>query len=249
MKTNQARAHALITQADDLRQRGKLSDAIAAYREAIRLVPAFGTLNLVVGDMLLQTQRPAEAAEAFQTVLDLMPNHEQAWSRLGQCQLLLGQPEAGFSSGEALTIMEDMAAQKLPDSLGYNWAELSYQEILKREPGSEPAREKLVALYKRTGDTAKALEQQTILINNAEAPEAKCKRTTELATIYEAMGDAKKAEAERGKETVSLGKLPKAQGADIDDRFDALDRMSGEDFENAIAAMSDADREAYARRS
>ena len=41
---------------------------------------------------------------------------------------ILGQPEAGFSSGEALTIMEDMAAQKLPDSLGYNWAELSYQE-------------------------------------------------------------------------------------------------------------------------
>lgn len=100
MKTNQARAHALITQADDLRQRGKLSDAIAAYREAIRLVPAFGTLNLVIGDMLLQTQRLAEAAEAFQTLVDLIPNHEQAWSRLGQCQLLLGQPEAAFGSFE-----------------------------------------------------------------------------------------------------------------------------------------------------
>ncbi|HNB54866.1 MAG TPA: tetratricopeptide repeat protein [Anaerolineales bacterium] len=100
MKTNQARAHALITQADDLRQRGKLDDAIVAYREAIRLVPAFGTLNLVIGDMLFQRQRPAEAAEAFQTVLELMPNHDQAWSRLGQCQLLLGQPEAAFGAFE-----------------------------------------------------------------------------------------------------------------------------------------------------
>ncbi len=47
---------------------------------------------------------------------------------------ILGQPEAGFSSGEALTIMEDMAAQKLPDSLGYNWAELSYQEKMGTGP-------------------------------------------------------------------------------------------------------------------
>ncbi|HZF52290.1 MAG TPA: hypothetical protein VE093_26730 [Polyangiaceae bacterium] len=74
-------------------------------------------------------------------------------------------------------------------------AELAYNEILKREPNSEIARERLVTLYKRTGDTAKAIEQQTILINNAEAPEAKCRRTTELASIYEATGDNKKAEA------------------------------------------------------
>ena len=74
-------------------------------------------------------------------------------------------------------------------------AELSYSEILKRDPASEVARERLVALFKRTGDTAKAIEQQTILINNVEAPEAKCRRTTELASIYEVAGDNKKAEA------------------------------------------------------
>jgi tetratricopeptide (TPR) repeat protein len=100
MKTNQARAHALITQADDLRQRGKLEEAISAYREAIRLVPAFRTLNLVVGDMLLKLQRPAEAAEAFRAILDAFPEHEGAWSRLGQCQLLLGHYEDAFVSLE-----------------------------------------------------------------------------------------------------------------------------------------------------
>lgn len=41
---------------------------------------------------------------------------------------ILGQPNAGFSSGEAITIMEDMAKEKLPDTLGFNWSELSYQE-------------------------------------------------------------------------------------------------------------------------
>ena len=100
MKTNQARAHALITQADDLRERGKLDEAIAAYREAIRLVPAFGTLNLVVGDMLFKLQHPAEAADAYRAVLDIAPEHNQAWSSLGQCQLLLGHYEDAFVSLE-----------------------------------------------------------------------------------------------------------------------------------------------------
>ena len=30
--------------------------------------------------------------------------------------------------------------------------------------------------------------------------------------------------------------------------FDALDKLTGEDFENAVAALTDADREAYERR-
>lgn len=41
---------------------------------------------------------------------------------------ILGQPEEGFSSGQAMAIMEDMAARKLPPSMGYEWTELSYQE-------------------------------------------------------------------------------------------------------------------------
>ncbi len=99
MKTNQARAHALITQADDLRQRGKFDDAIGLYREAIRLVPAFGTLNLVVGDLLFKLQRPAEAADAYRALLELAPD-PAAWSRLGQCQLLLGQTADALGSLE-----------------------------------------------------------------------------------------------------------------------------------------------------
>ena len=100
MKTNQARAHTLITRADDLRERGRLDEAITAYREAIRLVPAFGTLHLVIGDLLFKLQRPAEAAEAYQAMLEMVPDHEQAWSSLGQCQLLLGQYETAFTSLE-----------------------------------------------------------------------------------------------------------------------------------------------------
>jgi HAE1 family hydrophobic/amphiphilic exporter-1 len=39
-----------------------------------------------------------------------------------------GAPAAGFSSGQALTALEEVAAQVLPREMGYQWADLSYQE-------------------------------------------------------------------------------------------------------------------------
>ncbi len=41
---------------------------------------------------------------------------------------ILGNAAPGYSSGQALEIMESMAAQKLPASMGFAWSELSYQE-------------------------------------------------------------------------------------------------------------------------
>ncbi|MBK9264548.1 MAG: tetratricopeptide repeat protein [Polyangiaceae bacterium] len=110
---------------------------------------------------------------------------EQAWIRLAR---LVSEPER---QSDLYLRLGELYDGPLPNA---ERAELSYQEVLKRFPDNEAAREKLVELYKKTGDTAKALEQQTILINNVEDPEAKCRRTTGLASIYEAMGDTKKAE-------------------------------------------------------
>ncbi|MBK1827560.1 efflux RND transporter permease subunit [Haloferula rosea] len=45
---------------------------------------------------------------------------------------IIGSPAPGFSSGQAIQLMEDMADPKgggmLPPSMGYEWTELSYQE-------------------------------------------------------------------------------------------------------------------------
>lgn len=43
---------------------------------------------------------------------------------------VMGNPSPGFSSGQALEIMEDMSDQKLPSTMGYSWSELSFQEKL-----------------------------------------------------------------------------------------------------------------------
>jgi HAE1 family hydrophobic/amphiphilic exporter-1 len=39
-----------------------------------------------------------------------------------------GKPAPGFSSGQALTLMEDMANNKLPPSMGFEWSGISFQE-------------------------------------------------------------------------------------------------------------------------
>ena len=43
---------------------------------------------------------------------------------------LVGSPAPGYSSGEALEIMERFANANLPQNMGYNWTGLSYQEKL-----------------------------------------------------------------------------------------------------------------------
>ena len=41
---------------------------------------------------------------------------------------VMGQPAPGFSSGQAMDLVENMAATKLPESVGLEWTELSFQE-------------------------------------------------------------------------------------------------------------------------
>ncbi|VGO21341.1 efflux RND transporter permease subunit [Pontiella sulfatireligans] len=41
---------------------------------------------------------------------------------------IMGQPAAGYSTGQAMELIEDMGKTKLPASMGVEWTELSYQE-------------------------------------------------------------------------------------------------------------------------
>jgi multidrug efflux pump len=43
---------------------------------------------------------------------------------------LSGSTAPGVSSGQAISIMESLAASELPDTLGFEWTELTYQQIL-----------------------------------------------------------------------------------------------------------------------
>ncbi|HET9387410.1 MAG TPA: multidrug efflux RND transporter permease subunit [Gemmatimonadales bacterium] len=47
---------------------------------------------------------------------------------LFRAALITGQPATGYSSGDAMAALEDVARQVLPPEMGYDWADLSYQE-------------------------------------------------------------------------------------------------------------------------
>jgi len=77
----------------------------------------------------------------------------------------------------------------------------------------------------------------------------KGKRTKEDADPgKDALAEAKMKEAEKGRDGMSLRDIPKSQEAESGDKYDALDKLEGEEFEKAVAALSDAERQAYAVR-
>ncbi|APR83363.1 Exonuclease SbcC [Minicystis rosea] len=163
-------------------------------------------MEVLRGRALADVGDAAAAKAALAAALEANPDHvealgafadvsaaEQDWSGAEQAWIRLARlvPDAERQAAIYLRLGE-LYDEHLPNA---ERAELAYQEILKRAPNDTLARERLVALYQKMGDAARAIEQQTLLVNAAEAPEQKCVRTTELAAIYEAVGDAKKAES------------------------------------------------------
>jgi hypothetical protein len=60
---------------------------------------------------------------------------------------------------------------------------------------------------------------------------------------------AKKVEADRAAGIKTLAKVPVSEGNHGDDKYDAIDKLTGEAYENAVAKMSDTERAIYAARS
>ena len=69
--------------------------------------------------------------------------------------------------------------------LNLSRAEVAFKEVLKRCPDDVATMEKLVEVYKRQNDPARAVELQQDLVKRAESPETKRARLIELATIHE----------------------------------------------------------------
>lgn len=111
----------------------------------------------------------------------------------------------------------------------------------------------------QASDEGKAMSDRMLLLKAKEQVDEALGRTSKATddgkvkdidderAKRKAIADAKRAEADKGKGNVTLDKVPASKGTH-EDRFDALDKLTGEDFENAVAALTDAEREAYERR-
>jgi hypothetical protein len=84
---------------------------------------------------------------------------------------------------------------------------------------------------------------------NAVSIEEKRKAAEAAEEKRTAIEAAKKAEADRAAAVKTLANVPVSEGNQGDDKYDAIDKLTGEAYENAVAKMSDAERAIYAARS
>jgi tetratricopeptide (TPR) repeat protein len=96
MDSNQAIAEEFVKQANALHRQGDYEQAIAAYREAIVLMPdapTYVAYHFMIGDMLAEMQRYEEAILAFRETVEVIPQYDEAWFNLGQCLMALERDE------------------------------------------------------------------------------------------------------------------------------------------------------------
>jgi tetratricopeptide (TPR) repeat protein len=111
---------------------------------------------------------------------------EQAWIRLAR---LLSEPE------EQKAVYARLGELYAVHAVNLSRAEVALKEVLKRDPNDSATLARLVDVYKRQNDPARAIEAQQQLIARATEPDARLARLIELASIYETAGrDLRKAE-------------------------------------------------------
>ncbi len=163
-------------------------------------------LEVQRGRVLAEVGDPAGARAALEAALALQPDHtdalsafgdlcaaggdwdaaEQAWVRLAR---LLATPDEQRAVYARLGELYSVHAVNLAR------AELAFKEVLKRSPDDFASMERLVDLYKRMNDPARAIEAQQHLLGKVWDPATRRKRLIELSSIFETTShDLRKAE-------------------------------------------------------
>jgi hypothetical protein len=92
---DQTRANELIEKANALHAVGRGIAAVPLYQEAAGMFAPYASFNLVAADILMEFDQYAEAAAAYQGVLDEHPDHDQARDGLKAANKKLGKKEKG----------------------------------------------------------------------------------------------------------------------------------------------------------
>ncbi|MBL9028060.1 MAG: tetratricopeptide repeat protein [Myxococcales bacterium] len=186
--------------------RGELAELLERRLGAIQDPAERVEMEVMRGQALAEVGDAAAAKRALAAALDANPDHLEALSAFAQLcfgdgdyegaeQALIRLARHTADADQQVAIyfrLGELYDQLLPND---ERAELAYQEILKRRPQDEGAREKLIGLFRRTGQLARAVDEQNVLVNAAESPDEKCRRTVELAELLEEQGELKKAES------------------------------------------------------
>jgi tetratricopeptide (TPR) repeat protein len=133
-----------------LKALGRLDDAEASYRTALRLKPDHADALSNLGNLLVDLARATEAETCYRTALALQPDHRDASVNLASALVALGRPEdAEEAYRTVLRHRPDHVGAHL--QLGHllakqqRWAaaEPHYRAVLRQEPNARDALERL----------------------------------------------------------------------------------------------------------
>ncbi|MFO0552913.1 MAG: tetratricopeptide repeat protein [Polyangiaceae bacterium] len=186
--------------------RSELAELLRRRLDAIEDPAERVEMEVMRGRALAEVGDGEAAKRALAAALDANPDHIEALSAFvdlcfddgdydGAEQALIRLARLATEPDKQVEIYFRLGALYDTELPNDERADLAYQEILKRRPNDEKAREKLIALYRRTNQLQRAVDEQTALVNAAENQDDKCKRTVELAEILEQAGEQKKAES------------------------------------------------------
>ena len=141
----------------------------------------------------------AKAKTALESALKKRPDHTTALSAMADVCAKegdwTGAEHAYVRLARLLTTPEEQKEvyEKLAEIYAVHLqnlsrAEVAYKEVLKRGTNDKKTTGKLVDVYKRQGDIARAVEMQQQLISAATDPNERLERLIELASIHETVG-------------------------------------------------------------
>ena len=188
---------ALQLKGDLFASQKQIEPALAAYRKAVEVKPQAVTGHLAIVSLLLQENRPEDAAKHLETMKAAAPHHPQTL----YMQALLAYRQKDFAAAKTSIQQQLRAApNNLPGTLlagaidfelkAYAQAESHLSRVLAAAPQQRLARHMLTSTYLRTGQPGKALETLKPVLAQAEGDA----NTLALAgEVFMMNGDAKQA--------------------------------------------------------
>jgi CHAT domain-containing protein/Flp pilus assembly protein TadD len=178
-----------VVEGRTLAARGRLNEAIAAYRRAIQIDPNLAVAHNNLGIVLARRGRLQEAADAYREAIRLDPNLANAYNNLAEVLQDLGQPqEAEQAQAQASTVLNSANSTSVIDYINLGRAlgnQGKHEEAIAAYEIALELNPTLGTTYNNLGNSLRSLER---LEEAAEAYRRAIELTPTLVVAYNNLG-------------------------------------------------------------